>query len=89
MSNGRPGEALISCKGLASPARGCPVRGRGSPREAGRCAHAARVHLRQVGGQLAPLLASRGAFSDDAIERFAASLFGLVGLAFAAKAAGF
>lgn len=67
------------------------MRGRGSPREAGRCAHAARVHLRprQVGGQLAPLLASRGAFSDDAIERFAASLFGLVGLAFAAKAAGF
>ena len=41
----------------------------------------------QIGGQLAPLLASRGTFSDEAIERFAAGLFGLVGLAFAVKAA--
>lgn len=37
-----------------------------------------------IGGQLAPLLASRGAFSDEQVERFAASLFALVGLAFAA-----
>lgn len=39
-----------------------------------------------IGGQLAPLLASRGIFSDEDIERFAAGLFGLVGLAFAVKA---
>ena len=38
-----------------------------------------------VGGQLAPYLASRSAFSDEQIERFAASLFTVVGLAFAAK----
>mmetsp|Transcript_19652 Transcript_19652/g.67705 ORF Transcript_19652/g.67705 Transcript_19652/m.67705 type:complete len:290 (-) Transcript_19652:1856-2725(-) len=39
-----------------------------------------------VGGQIAPLLAARGILSDKAIERFAASLFGVVGFAFAAKA---
>ena len=40
-----------------------------------------------VGGQLAPFLASRGAFTDEQIERFAAAVFAVVGLAFAAKAA--
>ena len=40
-----------------------------------------------VGGQLAPFLASRGAFTDEQIEAFAATLFAVVGLAFAAKAA--
>ena len=44
-----------------------------------------RAHF-QIGGQIAPLLASRGTFSDEAIERFAAGLFALVGLAFALKA---
>ena len=39
-----------------------------------------------VGGQLAPFLASRGTFTDEQIERFAASLFTVVGLGFAAKA---
>ena len=39
-----------------------------------------------VGGQLAPLLASRGRFTDEQIERFAATLFALVGIAFAVKA---
>lgn len=39
-----------------------------------------------VGGQLAPLLASQGRFSDEQIERFAATLFALVGIAFAVKA---
>ncbi len=39
-----------------------------------------------LGGQLAPLVASRGLFSDEAVERFAASLFAVVGVAFAAKA---
>jgi len=39
-----------------------------------------------VGGQLAPFLASRKIWTDDQIERFAASLFGLVGLAFGIKA---
>ena len=40
-----------------------------------------------IGGQLAPLLANRGAFTDEQIERFAAGLFALVGAAFATKAA--
>ena len=40
-----------------------------------------------VGGQLAPLLASKGTFSDEAIERFAATLFAIIGTAFAVKAA--
>lgn len=39
-----------------------------------------------IGGQLAPLLASTGKFSDEQIEMFAASLFGVVGMAFATKA---
>ena len=39
-----------------------------------------------IGGQLAPYLASRGAFTDEQIERFAAALFAVVGAAFAAKA---
>ena len=39
-----------------------------------------------IGGQCAPLLASRGAFTDEQIERFAAGLFAIVGVAFAAKA---
>mmetsp|Transcript_30357 Transcript_30357/g.58349 ORF Transcript_30357/g.58349 Transcript_30357/m.58349 type:complete len:305 (+) Transcript_30357:864-1778(+) len=39
-----------------------------------------------IGGQIAPFLASRGAFSDEDIERFASVLFGLVGCAFAIKA---
>lgn len=40
-----------------------------------------------VGGQLAPLIASRGLLDDEAVERFAAGLFAVVGCAFAAKAA--
>ncbi|KAL7534269.1 hypothetical protein ACHAXR_008962 [Thalassiosira sp. AJA248-18] len=40
-----------------------------------------------LGGQLAPFLASRGAFSDEDIEQFAATLFAVVGVAFATKAA--
>lgn len=40
-----------------------------------------------IGGQLAPFLASRGTFRDEDIERFAATLFAIVGVAFAAKAA--
>lgn len=40
-----------------------------------------------LGGQIAPLLASRGTFSDEDIEGFAATLFAIVGAAFAAKAA--
>ena len=40
-----------------------------------------------LGGQLAPFLASRGSFSDEDIEKFAATLFAVVGAAFAAKAA--
>jgi len=39
-----------------------------------------------IGGQVAPFLASRGQFSDEVIERFAATLFGSVGIAFAVKA---
>ena len=39
-----------------------------------------------IGGQLAPLVASRGIFSDETIERFAAVLFAVVGTAFAVKA---
>lgn len=39
-----------------------------------------------IGGQLAPFLASRGAFTDEQIENFAAALFAVVGCAFAAKA---
>lgn len=39
-----------------------------------------------IGGQLAPLLANRGAFTDEQIETFAAALFAVVGAAFAAKA---
>ena len=39
-----------------------------------------------LGGQHAPFLASRGTFSDEDIERFAATLFAIVGVAFAAKA---
>lgn len=39
-----------------------------------------------VGGQLAPYLASKRAFSDEQIEAFSAVLFGTVGVAFAAKA---
>ena len=35
-----------------------------------------------IGGQLAPLIASKGLVSDEAIERFAATLFATVGLAF-------
>eukprot|EP00592_Proboscia_alata_P009234 CAMPEP_0194359400 /NCGR_PEP_ID=MMETSP0174-20130528/6634_1 /TAXON_ID=216777 /ORGANISM="Proboscia alata, Strain PI-D3" /LENGTH=440 /DNA_ID=CAMNT_0039130269 /DNA_START=72 /DNA_END=1394 /DNA_ORIENTATION=- len=38
-----------------------------------------------IGGQIAPAVASKGYFSDDAIELFAASLFGIVGIAFALK----
>ena len=38
-----------------------------------------------LGGQLAPFLASRGIFDDEAIENFAIALFGIVGLAFATK----
>ena len=38
-----------------------------------------------IGGQLAPLIASRGILSDRDVERFAAVLFATVGLAFAAK----
>ena len=40
-----------------------------------------------LGGQLAPFLASRGSFSDEDIEKFAATLFAVVGAAFATKAA--
>mmetsp|Transcript_20036 Transcript_20036/g.29710 ORF Transcript_20036/g.29710 Transcript_20036/m.29710 type:complete len:381 (-) Transcript_20036:248-1390(-) len=39
-----------------------------------------------LGGQLAPFLASRETFSDEDIERFAATLFAIVGTAFAIKA---
>ena len=39
-----------------------------------------------IGGQLAPFLASRGILSDEQIETFAATLFGVVGIAFATKA---
>ena len=39
-----------------------------------------------LGGQIAPFLAARGTFSDEQIERFAAILFAVVGVAFAAKA---
>jgi len=39
-----------------------------------------------VGGQCAPWLAARGAFTDEQIEAFATALFAVVGLAFAAKA---
>jgi uncharacterized protein len=39
-----------------------------------------------LGGQLAPFLASRGTFSDEDVEKFAATLFAVVGMAFAAKA---
>ena len=38
-----------------------------------------------IGGQLAPLIASRRLLSDDVIESIAAALFGVVGVAFAAK----
>lgn len=38
-----------------------------------------------VGGQVAPYLASRRIFSDDEIERFTASLFGIVDIAFGVK----
>eukprot|EP00316_Scyphosphaera_apsteinii_P024582 CAMPEP_0119317582 /NCGR_PEP_ID=MMETSP1333-20130426/43613_1 /TAXON_ID=418940 /ORGANISM="Scyphosphaera apsteinii, Strain RCC1455" /LENGTH=314 /DNA_ID=CAMNT_0007323559 /DNA_START=382 /DNA_END=1326 /DNA_ORIENTATION=- len=40
-----------------------------------------------IGGQLAPLIASRELLSDDDIERFAAALFATVGTAFAIKSA--
>ena len=40
-----------------------------------------------IGGQCAPLIASRGLLSDKLIERFAAGLFALVGLAFVLAAA--
>jgi len=39
-----------------------------------------------LGGQLAPFLASRGYFSDEDVEKFAISLFAIVGIAFATKA---
>lgn len=39
-----------------------------------------------IGGQIAPYLAGKGVFDDEEIERFAARLFGLVGLAFTVKA---
>lgn len=39
-----------------------------------------------LGGQIAPFLASKRWFSDEDIETFAATLFGIVGVAFAAKA---
>jgi uncharacterized membrane protein YfcA len=38
-----------------------------------------------LGGQLAPLIASAKTFKDETIERFAATLFGLIGIAFALK----
>ena len=38
-----------------------------------------------IGGQVAPYLASRKLFSDETIEQFAAALFGIIGVAFAAK----
>jgi uncharacterized membrane protein YfcA len=38
-----------------------------------------------IGGQVAPVVASVGTFSDDEIERFAATLFAVVGTAFALK----
>ena len=38
-----------------------------------------------LGGQIAPYLASRRVFSDEEIEKFAATLFGTIGLAFAVK----
>jgi uncharacterized membrane protein YfcA len=40
-----------------------------------------------IGGQCAPWIASRGLVPDELIERFAASLFALVGLAFVLAAA--
>ena len=39
-----------------------------------------------IGGQLAPLVASRRLLSDATVERFAAGLFAIVGTAFAIKA---
>jgi len=39
-----------------------------------------------IGGQLAPFIAGRGLITDNTIERFAAMLFAVVGLAFAARA---
>jgi uncharacterized membrane protein YfcA len=39
-----------------------------------------------VGGQIAPFLAARGTFSDEQLEQFAATLFSVVGGAFAVKA---
>jgi uncharacterized membrane protein YfcA len=38
-----------------------------------------------IGGQVAPFLASRGTFADEDIERFAAALFGIIGIAFGVK----
>jgi uncharacterized membrane protein YfcA len=40
-----------------------------------------------IGGQLAPLVASRGLVSDENIEKFAAGLFASVSLAFIVKIA--
>lgn len=39
-----------------------------------------------IGGQVAPFLASRGQFSDEQIETYTATLFAVVGIAFAIKA---
>jgi len=39
-----------------------------------------------IGGQIAPYLAGKGVFEDDQIEKFAAALFGVVGIAFTIKA---
>ena len=39
-----------------------------------------------IGGQLAPFIASSGFISDEKIERFAAALFAIIGIAFAVKA---
>ena len=39
-----------------------------------------------IGGQIAPAIAGRGALSDKDIERFATTLFAIVGVAFAVKA---
>ena len=38
-----------------------------------------------IGGQIAPYLANRQIFSDEFIERFAATLFGVIGIAFGVK----
>lgn len=38
-----------------------------------------------LGGQIAPFLASRQAFSDEEIETFAATLFAIIGIAFITK----